>query len=263
MKNLKSFVSGMLAMVLAVSLVGTAAAAAGKLQIGTAGVIILDKVKVEPGKPYTADGADIPAVVTYQDPSGKIHNYLPVELLTSLLRIPSSWSETRNSVVLGVAMERFTPENTPATGHVYPGGKKPGNPTEPVLGQTLGRFTEIDPETVDTTEGPTGIAEDQTRIQTVTGFSSEGVFIPENGKYVVFTVTNNGQKTVTCQVGLDIVLGRFERFPSVDIEPGKTLTRAFEIADGTPEEQAGLVCAVRGFLPSYGADVTVSLMQYK
>ena len=136
MKNLKSFVSGMLAMALAVSLVGTAAAAAGKLQIGTAGVVILDKVKVEPGKPYTADGADIPAVVTYQDPSGKIHNYLPVELLTSLLRIPSSWSETRNSVVLGVAMERFTPENTPATGHVYPGGKKPGNPTEPVLGQT-------------------------------------------------------------------------------------------------------------------------------
>ena len=38
MKNFKSFISGVLAMALAVSLVGTAAAAAGKVQFNLAGV---------------------------------------------------------------------------------------------------------------------------------------------------------------------------------------------------------------------------------
>lgn len=140
MKNFKSFISGALAMALAVSLVGTAAAAAGKLEIGTAGVVILDKVKVEPGKEYTASGANIPAVVTYQDPSGKPHNYLPVEMLTDFLNIPSTWSEKRNSVVLGSTME-----NAELEAHIYPGGKKPANPEKPALGQKVGPFTEIAP----------------------------------------------------------------------------------------------------------------------
>ena len=83
MKKLSSLFSGFLVLVLAVSLVGSAAAAAaGKLEIGAAGVVILDKVKVEPGAEYAADGTKIPAVVTYQDPSGKTHSYIPVEMLT-------------------------------------------------------------------------------------------------------------------------------------------------------------------------------------
>ena len=49
MKKLRPFFSGALAMALAVSLIGSAAAAAGKLQIGSAGVVVLDQVKVEPG----------------------------------------------------------------------------------------------------------------------------------------------------------------------------------------------------------------------
>ena len=65
MKSFKSFISGALAMALALSLVGSAVAAAGKLEIGTAGVVILDKVKVEPGAEYAANGTKIPAVVTY------------------------------------------------------------------------------------------------------------------------------------------------------------------------------------------------------
>ena len=105
MKSFKSFISGALAMALALSLVGSAVAAAGKLEIGTAGVVILDKVKVEPGAEYAANGTKIPAVVTYQDPSGKTHSYIPVEMLTDFLNIPTSWSEKRNSVVLGVTME--------------------------------------------------------------------------------------------------------------------------------------------------------------
>ena len=258
MKSFKSFISGALAMALALSLVGSAVAAAGKLEIGTAGVVILDKVKVEPGAEYAANGTKIPAVVTYQDPSGKTHNYLPVEMLTDFLNIPTSWSEKRNSVVLGVTMENVELET-----HVYPGGKMPANPAKPTLGQKVGPFTEVAPSSVDTSGGPTGIDEDKTRVQTVTGFTTGGAYIPENGKHIVLTVTNTGQTAISCLVGRDCVMGSFEKFPTVDIEPGKTLTRAFAIADGTTEEQAGFTCILRGADPRDAADVTVSLMQYK
>lgn len=116
---------------------------------------------------------------------------------------------------------------------------------------------------MDTQGGPTGIDEDKTRVQTVTGFTTGGCYIPENGKHIVLTVTNNGQTAISCLAGRDRMLGSFERFPTVDIGPGKTLTRAFAIAEGTAEEQAGFTCMVRGADPRDAADVTVSLMQYK
>ena len=258
MKKRGVFLTGLLAMVLAAALVGSAAAAAGKLEPGTAGVVILDKVKVEPGAEYTANGAKIPAVVTYQDAAGKTHNYLPVELLTEFLRIPSSWSEKRNSVVLGVTME-----NAQLESHIYPGGVKPANPTKAEMGKKVGPFTEVAPSTVDTSAQPTGIDEDKTRVQTVTGFTTGSVYVPENGKHIVLTVTNNGQTAVSCLVGRDKVMGSFERFPTVDIAPGTTMTRAFSIAEGTTEEQAGFTCILRGADPRDAADVTVSLKQYQ
>ena len=98
---------------------------------------------------------------------------------------------------------------------------------------------------------------------TVTGFTTGGCYIPENGKHIVLTVTNNGQTAISCLVGRDRVLGSFEKFPTVDIEPGKTLTRAFAIADGTTEEQAGFTCILRSANGGDAEDVTVSLMQYK
>lgn len=263
MKNWKSFLAGTLAVVpmvlaLAVTMTGTAFAAAGKLEAGTAGVVILDKVKVEPGAAYQAEDGSIPAVVTYRDASGKTHNYLPVEMLTDFLNIPSSWSEKRNSVVLGVTMEGAELES-----RIYRPGERPQNPASPTLGKTVGPFTEVAPGTVDTKAAPTGIDEDGTRVQTVTGFTTGGTYIPENGKHIVLTVTNNGQTAVSCLVGRDRVLGSFEKFPTADIAPGKTLTRAFAIAEGTTEEQAGFTCILRGANPADAADVSVSLKQYQ
>ncbi len=258
MRKLSSLFSGLLALTLVVSLVGTAAAAAGKLEIGTAGVVILDKVKVEPSAEYTANGVKIPAVVTYQDPSGKNHNYLPVEMLTDFLNIPSSWSEKRNSVVLGVTME-----NAQLESHIYLGGKESTNSAKPTLGKKIGPFTEIAPSSVDTSGGPTGIDDDKTRVQTVTGFTTGSCYIPENGKHIILTVKNNGQTAVSCLVGQNHMLGSFEMFTTVDIEPGKTLTRAFAIADGTTEEEASFTSVLRSAKAGDTADVTVSLMQYK
>jgi len=261
MKTWKRLASGLLSLVLLVSVTGTVFAAAGKLQTGTAGIVVLDEVKVDPGAEYTADGAKIPAVVAYVDAAGKTHNYLPVEMLPDLLNVDVSWSEARNSVVLGPTIEgiagfdpsTYNPEEDPMLKE---------NPTSPVKDAVKGPFTEIDPKTVKTSEKPVMIVEDKTKVQSVTGFSSGGYFDPELGKYIVLKVTNNGTAPVTCLAGREMTLGGSERFTSVDIEPGKTLTRAFSIADGTDDIHGTFVCGVRS-TDSSEANITVSLMQYK
>ena len=128
MKNLKSFFSGMLAMAMVMALTGTAFAAAGKLQAGTSGIVVMDQVKVKPGEEYTVDGKKIPAVVTYSDTSGKIHNYVPVNMVSDYLDIPTGWSEKRNSVVLG-------PTNEGAEYHYQ---RRPGQPHSELYRQNSG-----------------------------------------------------------------------------------------------------------------------------
>lgn len=259
MKNFKSFISGVLAMALAVSLVGSASAAAGKVQFNLAGVYLHDNVKVSPGEDYTADGKKIPAVITYEDAAGGRNNYLPVQMISDLAGIPISWSEKRNSVVLGSTMENAAI----STGSSLEGTLHQ-NPKQPALGTTVGPFTEISPNKVNTKASPVGIADDKTRVQTVTGFGTGGTFLPGDGKYIVLTVVNNGKGEVACIAGRTPVMGQFQDFPAVSIDPGKTLTRAFEIADGTPSEKAGFSVSIYSKDDACDeADVTVSLMQYK
>ena len=103
-------------------------------------------------------------------------------MLTDFLNIPTSWSEKRNSVVLGVTMENVEirrilraglhlylvkdddpggsdfqlsgrRDSGPHKGQGYPGGKMPANPAKPTLGQKVGPFTEVAPSSVDTS-GP-------------------------------------------------------------------------------------------------------------
>jgi len=243
-------------MAMIMTLTGTALAATGKLQIGTGGVVVLDQVKIAPSEEYTADGKSIPAVVTYTDATGKTFDYLPVHMISDFLNIPVVWSEKRNSVVLGPTAEG-------ADYNVYtPDNPMPPNPTTPVKGAVVGPFTEISPKTVDTSKKPVIIAEENTKVQTVTGFSSGGYFNPELGKYIILKVKNNGTAPVTCLAGRSLSVGGNERFTSVDIEPGRTLTRAFSIADGTDEIHGTFLCGVRS-IDTREANITVSLMQYK
>ena len=257
MKQWKSFVSGMLALAMLLALTGTAFAAAGKLQASAAGVVVLDEVRVEPGTEYAANGSKIPAVVTYQDSTGKSYNYLPVQMLPDLLNVTASWSESRNSVVLGPTIE----------GVVY-SADDPSNPlthkipTAPVTGRTAGPFTEIDSKKVDTSNKPVGIVHDETKVQTVTSFNAGSYFDPERGKYIVLTVKNNGVAPVTCYAGRSMPLGGNDRLGSVNIEPGKTLMRAFSIADGVDSIHGTFVCGVRP-ADRGEANFTISLKQYK
>ena len=106
MKKMKKLTSLLLVLVMSLALaVPCFAAAAGKVQFNLAGVYLHDNVKVNPGEDYTVDGKKIPAVITYEDTAGSTNNYLPVQMISDLVDIPISWSEKRNSIVLGSTME--------------------------------------------------------------------------------------------------------------------------------------------------------------
>lgn len=254
MKRLKSFFSGALAMALAFALTGSALAAAGKLQIGTGGVVVMDKVMLSPGQEYKAEGENIPGYVVYQGPSGKVYNYVPVEMVADYLDIPSGWSETRNSVVLGPTSEgvryRFLTDEDKSIA------------SAPVLGMKAGPFTEIDPKTVDTSEGPTGIFEDETVAQTDTGFGTGRRMSTIGGRHLILTVTNNGDTPAVCQAGRAYMINGYEWLSKVKIEPGQTLTRAFEIDEDVDRIHNEFIAGVSPET-TRRINVTVSLKRYQ
>lgn len=244
---------------LAMSLIGSAAAASEKVQFNTMGVSLFRQSQIKAGEDYsTGKGQKIPSVISYESSAGETVHYLPVPLLSDYLNMNICASEKDHSILLGVLTEE--PQATTA---VYIGGKRPANPTSPELGTTCGPFTEISPSKVNTSsENVTGIDHDNTRVRSVTGFGAGGAFLPANGKHVVLTVKNSGESTATCTARWAKTLYGFERFTTVDIEPGKTLTRAFEIADCSN----GLKCELEFSIYSLDdseSNLTVSLKQYK
>lgn len=113
-------------------------------------------------------------------------------------------------------------------------------------------------------QSPSLICDDKTHVQTVTGIHMGDSFRWGNGKYVVLRVANNGKERITCLAGQPARLGEPAYFPAVDIEPGHTLTRAFELDGGTPMEKDDLLFDIRGAAGISGTvDVTFSLMQFK
>ena len=75
MKTWKQFMAGMCTVVLVAAMAGTALAAGGRLQVGAAGVVVKDQVKVEPGGTYTVGKERIPGVVDYEAANGKSYHY--------------------------------------------------------------------------------------------------------------------------------------------------------------------------------------------
>lgn len=258
MKTWKQFMAGMLTVVLIAAMAGTALAAGGKLQVSSAGVVVIDQAKVEPGGTYTVGREQIPGVVDYEAANGKTYHYLPAQMLTDYLNIWNNWSEKRKSVVLGATMEGVELEAKVVTDEEQLNER----PKTVELGLHVGPFTEVSPSLVDTTKKPTQVIDDKTRAQSITGYGNSGIFLPENGKYILLTITNNGTSQARCQAGLPITLGVWDRFPSVALDPGKTITRAFEIAEGTTAEAAEFVYSASPTLTDE-VDVTVTLMQYR
>ena len=253
MKKYKSFFAGMLVMISVLALSGTALAASGQLQISDAGLVISDVVKVKPGDTYPVDGQRLPAAVSYTGTDGKPYYYLPAQMMSDYFNVQVGWNEKQGSIVLGASSNDKTSLES-----------KDPNPTKPKIGVKIGPYKEIASSGVDMKQQPSLICDDKTHVQTVTSVHLGDVFIPANGKYVIFRVTNKGKERVTCLAGQPVMLGEPTYFPAVDLEPGRTLTRAFELDSNTSEENAGLLFDIRGAAgTSEPIDVEYSLMQFK
>lgn len=251
MKKYKSFFAGMLVMISVLALSGTALAASGQLQVSSAGLVIADAVKIKPRDTYSVDGQQLPAAVTCTGTDGKLYYYMPAQMWTDYFNVQVGWSEEQNSVVLG----------TPSSGEA---GTEGPNPTKPTIGAKVGPYKEVAAKTVDTKQKPSLICDDKTHVQTVTGIRMSGSFRWENGRYVVLKIANNGKGRITSMAGQPAMLGEPTYFPAVDIEPGRTLTRAFELNGGTSEEKDNILFDIRGAAgTSEPVDVTFSVMQFK
>lgn len=259
MKNFKSFISGMLVMAMAICLAGSASAASDQIQVSKAGIVLSNKIRVQPGARYVStDGREAPAVLTYTDSSGRTTDYVPLTLLDDLVDIESSWSEKRNCIVLGQNLD-----GVQASFEVYPGGKMTSkNPSSPVLGEKVGPFTTVAPSAVDQTQPYVGCDADKERIQG-RGYEASTVFLAETGKYVVLEVTNNGDNSITCYAGRERTLGIQQRFSEVDIAPGKTLTWAFQADENAETMKSVLYAGIRGTDVLEGVDATFSMKQYQ
>lgn len=206
MKKYTSFFAGMLVMISVLALSGTALAASGQLQISSAGLVIMDVVKVKPGDSYPVDGQRLPTAVTCTGTDGKPYYYLPAQMMSDYFNVRLGWSEEQNSVVLGASSSDAA-------------GPKGPNPTKPTIGAKVGPYKEVAAKTVDTKQKPSLISDDKTHVQTVTGVHGGSSFLAANGKYAVLRVTNNGKERITCLVGQPALLGA----PSTS--PPSTLSR--------------------------------------
>lgn len=258
MKKYGSFVAGMVAMLMVVSSVGSVSAASSRVEYNKAGISLFGEDRVLTGESFKApNGQEVPSVITYVDVTGGTTNYLSIRQISELLGIEVRWDGQKNRVNLG----------TDPADYVVVGGKEddgsiPANATKPVLGTVHGPFTEIDPAKA-AGKSLTGVLQDNTKVQTTCGYSLEGTFYPEDCSYIVLTVTNNGSAVQTVTAGRALTLGGFEKFTSVDIGAGETLTRAFSIADGAEELESTLAFGVYTKGVSGFSDITVSLKQYK
>ncbi len=119
-------------------------------------------------------------------------------------------------------------------------------PKTPEYGTVGGPFTEIDPAAVNLKRAPYVLLLDGKISKSDTGFTEMLWMTPENGKYLVMTVKNDGDTALCVNVMRPYAIsqGVGENFTSVKVASGETLTRVFEIADDADELQSCLKLAV-------------------
>ena len=268
MKKLLSFLAGMLTTAMLLTAAVPALAAEGGVEYGQIGIRFFGRQEVEAGDLYTApNGQQVPSSITYIDAAGGKTNYLSVRQLSELFGVDIRWDASAQSVEIGPASTGGIKdvEISSGTGEA----PKRGVSEKPQFGQTIGAFEEIDPGTVsqlkDTEEVPVSYLKD-TRVQyQYSGFPEYTVDVStEHGQYLIYTVTNNGQKEQYTTVAHKNIGGSSrERFSSVLVQPGETVVRAFRVDKNANPLSYSLTFGVGGaFDYDLGTDVTVSLEQY-
>lgn len=265
-----TFAAGMLTMALLTVLVLPALASGGTVAYNLIGVRVLGRQMVQAGETCAApSGQQVPSSITYTDAAGGKTNYLPVCQIAELLDADISWNGEANSVDIGVLPP--DPDSIVITSGVGVFPEDLG-PTVPEYGRTIGALEEVDPAGVP--ELKTVTVTDPGRCVYYTrdahvqygfgGFPEQTVTVDtEYGQYLVYTVTNNGGEPVKITVGRQVTIttGRRERFTTVSLLPGETLTRVFRIvADAAPMERT-FCFGVVNTSHERESDVTVTLMK--
>ena len=277
LRAIPAFAAGLLAMALLVSIAVGVAAAGGGIAYNQVGIRVMREQQVKAGEAYAApNGQQVPSTITYTDAAGGKTNYISVRQLSELIDADISWDAKTNRVDIGVFP---ISSEVIVTAGVESADKKPDHtpPNAPEYGLTIGNLEEIDPETVkdvvtaDPHVAPGGaIYAYHTHVQYNAGSFPSINASPRfgDGEYLVYTVTNNGQipKEVKVSRKISVTLGRWERFPTLYVQPGETLVRVFRVLKDEESHpmQRNFNFGVGGSSDyKDNADVTVSLVQYR
>ena len=242
---------------------------------------VMREQQVKAGEAWTApSGQQVPSTITYTDAAGDRTNYIAASRLPELLDADISWDEETGSVDIGVTPP--APGDVTITVETRSGDDppRPTPPNEPEYGKVIGSLEEVDPETVKdlTAEKSSSYYLRETRMQSPDGsFPTVSAHPhPASGgeTYLVYTVTNHGKtpKDVTVMRPVTIA-NRWERFPTLHVQPGETLARVFRVL---PDEDTNPMQRSFSFGVSRSAtdrdihprdlpvsDVTVSLATYQ
>ena len=267
-KQFAVFSAGMATMAIFVTAIVPASAAGNQISYNQVGIRTFGEQRVTAGETYTApNGQEVPSSITYTDAAGGETNYLSVRQVCELLDATVTWNAALNSVDIAALNS-----GGDVTIEVGGGTEIPKTDLEPEYGQVVGGIKEIDPSTVsDITNDPTYRTRNYARNMKVQFLDSDFPGLTMDclqyaGPYVVFSVTNNGPRTVYSEVRRDVTIssGQHEDFASVAIPSGETLIRVFQILDEAHPLQTTLHFDVDAHvdLSSEENDVTISLLQY-
>lgn len=255
-KRISSLCLSCLLIVAIVGVVPGVAQAAETLQVlyNQAGISLFSEEKVSKGDNYIApNGQEVPSVITYVDSKGGKTNYLSVRQISEILGIDVAWNSETGNVDIA-------PRTETDASNIQVGNRTEPAPV-PKYGEKVGPFTEIDPAQVSI--GKNFVMETAT-VHTISTAGTSGLEVPcfaEDAKYVVYTVTNNGNNPQLVTVCQKAVFGEDQAFTTVLLPAGETLNRAFYLEEGAGELQSVLEFGVIGY-KDLKTDVTESVRTY-
>lgn len=276
MKKTAQILSVMLMAVILASAIGSTSAAENQVAYNQVGVRFFDQQKIQAGEMYAApNGQQVPSSITFTDAAGGKTNYLSIRQIAEMMDADIRWDSASGNVEIAGRPQMdlsdliITAGGEESSGEADQANRDAAQPRE--FGQEIGPFEEIDPKTIETVisnnSSPYVRMED---VHIQSEFSIPplmNTISPELGKYLVYTVTNNGTSSATSSIFRrpTVSYPRAEYFPRVTVAPGETLVRAFKVSEGANPLTYDLYFAFKAGSGSEGpvaTDMTVSLEQY-
>lgn len=267
LQRASAFVAGMTAMVILITMVVPVSAVGNQITYNQVGIRTFGEQRVTAGETYAApNGQQVPSSITYTDPAGGKTHYLPVRQLCELLDATVNWNAAANSV--DIAAPKGNNDVEVAVGKATTADAL----LKPEYGKIIGGLEEIDPSTViDVINNPEYRTRNTARDMKVQFSQSDFPGLTLDcvryaGPYVVFSVENNGPRTVFSEVRRFVTIssGDHEDFTSVAIPSGGTLIRVFRILDGANPLETTFKFDVDAVVDRDPAEnnITISLLQY-